>query len=61
MYIVLQSSSDAEVQSSAYTYLAISAAQQGDYVSSRKFLLKAVELDYAYRNNIAREELSGLH
>ena len=60
MYRVIQSSADAAVQSSAYTYIALSYAQQGDYTSSRRFLLKAVALDPAYRNNTAREELSGL-
>lgn len=60
MYNVIQFSTDAAVQSSAYTYIALSDAQQGDYTSSRRFLLKAVALDPAYRNNTAREELSGL-
>jgi tetratricopeptide (TPR) repeat protein len=57
---VLQLSPDAAVQSSAYTYIALSDAQQGDYTSARRFLLKAVALDPTYRNNTAREELSGL-
>ncbi len=60
MYKVIQFSTDIAVQSSAYTYIALSDAQQGDYTSSRRFLLKAVALDPAYRNNTAREELSGL-
>ncbi len=60
MYRVLQFNTASDVQSSAYTYIALSDAQQGDYTSSRRFLLKAVALDPAYRNNTAREELSGL-
>lgn len=60
MYKVIQYSTDAAVQSSAYTYIALSDAQQGDYTSSRRLLLKAVALDPTFRNNTAREELSGL-
>ena len=60
MYKVIRFSTDIAVQSSAYTYIALSDAQQGDYTSSRRFLLKAIALDPAYRNNTAREELSGL-
>ncbi len=60
MYKVIQFSTDAAVQSSAYTYIALSDAQQGDYTSSRRFLMKAVSLDPTYSNNTAREELSGL-
>ncbi len=49
------------IQSSAYTYMGLSAEGQGNYTDARKLLLKAIELDPGYHNNIAREELSGLH
>ncbi len=60
MYRVIQSSVDPDIQSSAYTYIALSDAQQGDYTSSRRFLKIALQFDPAFRNNTAREELSGL-
>jgi tetratricopeptide (TPR) repeat protein len=60
MYKVIGSSVDPDIQSSAYTYIALSDAQQGDYTSSRRFLKIAIDYDPAFRNNTAREELSGL-
>ncbi len=60
MGIVIQSSASRDVQSSAYTYIALSYAGQGDYGDSRTLLFKAVQLDPDYNNNTAREELSGL-
>ncbi len=48
------------IQSSAYTYIALSKAGQGNYVDERTLLLKAIDLDPSYWNNTAREELSGL-
>ncbi len=57
---VLVLSSNQEVQSSAYTYMGLSKAGQGNYIASRELLLQAVKLDPYYRNNVAREELSGL-
>lgn len=56
--IVLSQSQN--IQSAAYTYLALSSDGQGDYVEARILLLQAVSLDPKYRNNTAREELSGL-
>ena len=50
-----------DMQSNAYTYMGLSEAGQGDYITSRAFLLKAVQLDPYYCNNTARQELSGLH
>jgi Tfp pilus assembly protein PilF len=50
-----------DLQSSAYTYIALSQLQQGKTANARRLLLKAVELDPEYSNNTAREELSGLH
>lgn len=60
MAIVIHTSSVAEIQSSAYTYIALSYAGQGNFLQERTLLLKAVALDPNYENNTAREELSGL-
>ena len=57
---VIALSRNADIQSSAYTYMALSDAGRGDYIDERVLLLQAVALDPAYRNNTAREELSGL-
>jgi len=48
------------IASSAYTYLGLSSFGRGDLITGRQYLLKAEALDPAYRNNIAREEMSGL-
>jgi hypothetical protein len=48
------------MQSSAYTYMALSSAGQGNYLRERMLLFQAIALDPLYRNNTAREELSGL-
>jgi Tetratricopeptide repeat len=61
MVNVLFLSHNPAIQSSAYTYMGLSAEGQGNYVDARRLLLKAIELDPDYHNNIAREELSGLH
>lgn len=53
-------SSDATIQSSAYTYMALSQAATNDFRMARLLLFKAVELDSGYHNTVAREELSGL-
>ena len=57
----IQLSRNAYIQSSAYTYMGLSVAGQGDIVGERRFLFEAVKLDPNYYNNTAREELSGLH
>jgi Tetratricopeptide repeat len=57
---VIELSSSPAIQSSAYTYSALSKAGQGDYIDERTLLLKAIDLDPSYSNNTAREELSGL-
>jgi hypothetical protein len=57
---VIALSQSMNLQSAAYTYLALSSDGQGDYVEARILLLQAVSLDPKYRNNTAREELSGL-
>lgn len=60
MVRVVQLSSDKDIQSSAYTYMALSEAGQGQYTLSRMLLAKAIMLDPNYRNNTARENMSGL-
>lgn len=60
MNVVLHLTANRDIQSSAYTYIALNAAGQGDYVNERALLLKAVQLDPNYHNNTAREDLSGL-
>jgi tetratricopeptide (TPR) repeat protein len=61
MATVLQLSSNTDVQSSAYTYMALSLSRQGKINEARQLLLQAIVFDPAYHNNTAREELSGLH
>ena len=60
MQRVLSMSTNPEIQSSGYTYVGLSEEGQGYYALSRALLLRAVKLDPYYRNNVAREELSGL-
>jgi len=60
MGMVIQLSQNADVQSSAYTYMALSDADLGNDTDARKLLFKALELDPGYHNDTAREELSGL-
>ncbi len=60
MQVVLQLSTDSGVLSSAYTYIALSYAGQGDILKERSLLLTAISLDPHFYNNTAREELSGL-
>ncbi len=60
MQHVLTMSTNLEIQSSGYTYVGLSEEGQGYYALSRELLLRAVKLDPYYRNNVAREELSGL-
>ncbi|HEV2660581.1 MAG TPA: tetratricopeptide repeat protein [Ktedonobacteraceae bacterium] len=61
MSLVIQHSTDAAVQSSAYTYSGLCENGLGQYAVARQLLFKAVALDPNYHNNTAREELSGLH
>lgn len=61
MSLVRQRSTDAAIQSSAYTYSALCENGLGQYAAARQLLFKAVALDPNYHNNTAREELSGLH
>jgi tetratricopeptide (TPR) repeat protein len=58
---VLDANPNADVQSSAYTYIALSMIEQGNVAQARPLLLQAVRLDPDFNNNTAREQLSGLH
>jgi len=58
---VIELTSNRDVQSSAYTYMALSDAGKGDFLEERSLLFKAEQLDPNYYNNTARQELSGLH
>jgi hypothetical protein len=60
MLTVLNIGQEDSIKSSVYTYLGLSHFGQGDLVAGRQNLLKAEALDPTYRNNTAREELSGL-
>ncbi len=60
MAAALQLSADADFQSSVYTYMALCEAGMGNYARERLYLLQAVQFDPAYRNNTARQEISGL-
>jgi len=60
MLAVLNGSQENSIASSAYTYLALSRFEQGDLTAGRQYLLQAEALDPTYRNNTAREEMSGL-
>jgi len=60
MQQVIALATNKDIQSTAYTYIGLSEAYQGDYIASRAFLMKAVDLDPNYHNNTAREALSGL-
>ncbi len=61
MQFVNQLSQNRDFQSAAFTSIGLSEEGQGDLPTSRVFLEKAVSLDPNYFNNVAREELSGLH
>jgi tetratricopeptide (TPR) repeat protein len=60
MQNVLYDNPNANVQSSADTYLALSMIKQGKVAQGRQLLLQAIKLDIDFNNNTAREELSGL-
>ncbi len=61
MTTILQLTRNNDLQSAAYTYIALNQLQQGQTASARKLLMQAIKLDPDYSNNTAREELSGLH
>jgi lipopolysaccharide biosynthesis regulator YciM len=56
-----QESHDANMQSAAYTYVALCYGGLQNYTAERNYLHLAVELDHDYNNTTARESASGLH
>jgi len=54
-------SRDANLQSAAYTYVALCYGGLNDFTAERSYLQLAVELDYDYNNTTARTSASGLH
>lgn len=56
----LQLSSNTDLQSSIFTYLALNEERSGNSANERALLLKAVQFDPNFHNNTARDELSGL-
>ncbi len=60
MLQVISVSKNTDIQSSAYTYMALDSEGRGDMVMTRQYLFRAQELDPEFRNNTAREEISGL-
>ncbi|GAC1389800.1 MAG: hypothetical protein NVS4B11_11950 [Ktedonobacteraceae bacterium] len=60
MSTIIQNNANPDIESSAYTYMALGYAGEGNLLEERILLRKAVSLDPSYVNNTAREELSGL-
>lgn len=58
---ILASSSDDDMRSAAYTYLALCRDGVGDFIGARSLLLEAVKFDHGYYNTTAREAISSLH
>ena len=61
MNAVLSLRPNNDIKSSAITYIALSDIREGHYNEGRNLLFQAVKLDPNYRNNTAREALSGLY
>lgn len=61
MRAVLAAHPNNDISSSALTYIALSDMKEGNYSEGRNLLFQAVKLDPSYRNNTAREALSGLY
>ena len=61
MKIVLNGKPSADLHSSAITYIALSDIRVGDFREGRTLLFDALKFDPSYRNNTAREALSGLY
>jgi hypothetical protein len=58
---VLGMTGDANVTSSALTYIALSELKLGQTVQARRDLLRAVSVDTSYNNNLARSLVTGLY
>jgi len=61
MQAILSANPNNDIRSSAITYIALSDIREGRYSEGRNLLFEAVKLDPSYRNNTAREALSGLY
>ncbi|GCF07389.1 hypothetical protein KDI_09530 [Dictyobacter arantiisoli] len=60
MRVVLNLQQSPELRSAAYTYIAISRFGLGDTINAREYLYKAQDFDPSYRNNTARQYMSGM-
>jgi tetratricopeptide (TPR) repeat protein len=60
MRMVLNINKSFELQSAAYTYIAISKFGLGDFSNAREYLYKAQDFDPTYHNNTARQYMSGM-
>ena len=58
---VLTMTTDANVTSSALTYIALSEMKLGQTIQARRDLLRAVSVDAGYYNTLARSVLAGLY
>jgi hypothetical protein len=58
---VLTMTADANVSSSAFTYIALSELRLGQADQARRDLLRAVSLDTEYNNTVARSLVAGLY
>ncbi len=61
MQLLLTAKPNDDIRSSALTYLGLSDIQIGKYSEGRNLLFEALKFDPSYRNNTAREALSGLY
>jgi tetratricopeptide (TPR) repeat protein len=60
MRMVLNINRSAELQSAAYTYIALSRFGLHDFANAREYLYKAQDFDPTYHNNTARQHISGM-
>jgi hypothetical protein len=60
MRMVLNINKSFELQSAAYTYIALSRFGLGDFSNAREYLYKAQDFDPTYHNNTARQYMSGM-
>ncbi len=61
MRMILDARPNADISSSAITYIGLSALREGRYSEGRNILFEALKFDPSYRNNTARQALSGLY
>lgn len=61
MVTILKANPNADIHSSAITYIALSDIRVGKFLEGRNLLFEALKFDPSYRNNTAREALSGLY